>query len=1546
MLKEQIAVGGQSVLYRASAEDNQNAFVIKLPRPDLPLCPEALQREAELSARARNASPQFAYLSFSADPETGAAVIAQLPEKVMSLRSFRAAPVQEEDPVFADLPRVAAALELTESLLNAIGQLHEKGILHCDLSPGNVQVDSTDRKVYVIDFGSARMIGETAHGVPTTYDFASPEVRHQDGELQPKCDIYSIAALLIYLCVKEFKYLSRSRELPPLERKTDFCGWVDALRIPSSVKDLLKDVLVKALSSRVYKACGEMQLDLKKIKDAIHNKGMDLESIRAVSRRRMEAEWKTRLANFDADLLRPFTDEDGEVDDEIVCEQNCLLIAEGGSGKTTRLLQLWKEMHENQEQFGWKVPLFIQVAKYDGDNISNCTTYIEESILRNYVDWKNTLSGKESWNPLDVLSGHAVLLIDGLNEAKNTYGLLSEIADLSEAGFLIIVSSRSSVDYRPFSSYKMLTLPLLSADTVTEKIGSSILQPRLAEALRLPFFLVKFLNLAKKEQQKIASPGELLLAERDRLIEQLENSGRRDVNFERAILVHVLPAFAYYAGRVALTNKMTLVTLRKACKKVAEGENFRYRERMLGLAGGTDEELFSIVDRIFITFGVLRCDGDESGYIFTHQSLLDFYAAVFLNAQMHAAKPGTCPDCLESWIFDEAQARYLGEIFKNNADATGNIHSALANWMQSHLRSQGHPLAVRKIVETMKLLNDYFSEMTFAGLNLTQTDFYGSTLHNCDFSGSLFCDNTFIASDAYALNDIDVSADGRVQLKISGFHNLVVVKDGVTLESEHFGPRRFCSAKLFPDGSAYLTYDEANNVLIHKISPAGNASDKIVLHFQIQYSDCIGCSFMHGDGSSQFAISKDCHTIAAEQFDAHLIQIWHLENGLWNSQCVIRAKSYSAQKKLAISADGRYLFVIDRNTIYGFEASKQGEIVCEPVFCHSCMPDSFSDSCDIVTRVLAVGTDELLITYKPIFVPAQAPFLSISREPLWCGFAVFDFLNFTVKYYPNVLQGFNPITCAAVLSPGNYIFGSKKGQLLVVDTTSDAVSVQKHLERDDLPALKRLVCAYEKNGPVVYGYWEGYTTPFSYSIQIRQLSLQYEKPLFCTARSIDNTRFITGNEDGDITLWESQEDLSLHLVERKNIWPAPTDIFLPSQNDYSLVKQLDGTYSRLSYPPGISLEVSALSSGCPYGHSEKDFLCGERCHLAASRLSFPQQSSLCHIGSSGQRYHISWGNHSSGFAKAGFIDQLSVLREDMHQCQITFGSRLFEVLLLPKRGLLACVTANMLLIIEIESGKVIFQQFHRDPSASYTWGELSASPDESVIFWPSSSGILFWQYEALRLTTCSFEDNRITLAHTVPPLVTDDAAYFVTKDNCLAVFSLKENLIKSKYSFPDAIINNCRFARAKNIYGDSSILSNLVMHSFGTHGVVVTDFSTCPIHSYPVKHIYLLNIEQTNGARFISLPSTVLEMLGTRKYIATEKYRNVTWIMSKEELTLWNGKPWSDGVFDAGLSDGRIKLPDVFSACRQILLHIRQTGAWFLQSLEESDDIIEYKSNL
>ena len=137
-------------------------------------------------------------------------------------------------------------LKFMKQILLGVMALHEKKILHRDLKPGNILVDSNEN-LKLSDFGISKQLSDSALCAKTaqgTLHYASPEVLKEE-EYNFSTDIWSLGCILHELCCLE----------PPCTERNVliFIEWwknnnynVDA--IPKSYNKEIKDWLVSMLN--------------------------------------------------------------------------------------------------------------------------------------------------------------------------------------------------------------------------------------------------------------------------------------------------------------------------------------------------------------------------------------------------------------------------------------------------------------------------------------------------------------------------------------------------------------------------------------------------------------------------------------------------------------------------------------------------------------------------------------------------------------------------------------------------------------------------------------------------------------------------------------------------------------------------------------------------------------------------------------------------------------------------------------------------------------------------------------------------------------------------------------------------------------------------------------------------------------------------------------------------------------------------------------------------------------------------------------------------
>ena len=139
---------------------------------------------------------------------------------------------------------------------DALEHAHRRGIIHCDLKPANLLLD-TDGKIRVTDFGLARSLtGDTpwTAEVEGTAPFMAPEQASRSwGPIDARADVYGIGAVLYTLLTGRPPWIGRrladiladvisgAPVVPPIQLRPD---------LPEPVSELCRKCLAKAPDDR------------------------------------------------------------------------------------------------------------------------------------------------------------------------------------------------------------------------------------------------------------------------------------------------------------------------------------------------------------------------------------------------------------------------------------------------------------------------------------------------------------------------------------------------------------------------------------------------------------------------------------------------------------------------------------------------------------------------------------------------------------------------------------------------------------------------------------------------------------------------------------------------------------------------------------------------------------------------------------------------------------------------------------------------------------------------------------------------------------------------------------------------------------------------------------------------------------------------------------------------------------------------------------------------------------------------------------------------
>ncbi|MEK3935128.1 Stk1 family PASTA domain-containing Ser/Thr kinase [Sporosarcina sp. FSL W7-1349] len=161
--------------------------------------------------------------------------------------------------------RPEEAVPIMRQLVSAISNAHHNGIIHRDIKPQNILMDS-DGNVKITDFGIAMALSATVHtktnSVIGTVHYLSPE-QARGGMATKKSDIYSLGIVFYELLTGELPFSAETAVAIALKHLQEETPSVRALfpEIPQSVENVILKATAKDASYR-YQSADEMYDDL------------------------------------------------------------------------------------------------------------------------------------------------------------------------------------------------------------------------------------------------------------------------------------------------------------------------------------------------------------------------------------------------------------------------------------------------------------------------------------------------------------------------------------------------------------------------------------------------------------------------------------------------------------------------------------------------------------------------------------------------------------------------------------------------------------------------------------------------------------------------------------------------------------------------------------------------------------------------------------------------------------------------------------------------------------------------------------------------------------------------------------------------------------------------------------------------------------------------------------------------------------------------------------------------------------------------------------
>ncbi len=218
-LLSEIHRGAQGIVYKAEQEHTRRIVAVKMLLQGAFATPRQrsrFEREAEIAAGLRHPNIVTVYDSTPVRGNRFALIMEHIEGVPLDVRGLRPAKSGGADGRRA----IAPVIEMFAKVCDAVQYAHQRGVIHRDLKPGNILVDSAGEP-HVLDFGIAKIragsdFAELRIGRPTetqpgefagTLAYASPEqVAGRPDLIDTRTDVYALGVILYELLTGAMPY--------------------------------------------------------------------------------------------------------------------------------------------------------------------------------------------------------------------------------------------------------------------------------------------------------------------------------------------------------------------------------------------------------------------------------------------------------------------------------------------------------------------------------------------------------------------------------------------------------------------------------------------------------------------------------------------------------------------------------------------------------------------------------------------------------------------------------------------------------------------------------------------------------------------------------------------------------------------------------------------------------------------------------------------------------------------------------------------------------------------------------------------------------------------------------------------------------------------------------------------------------------------------------------------------------------------------------------------------------------------------------------------
>jgi eukaryotic-like serine/threonine-protein kinase len=257
LIKRKIGEGGFGAVFEGMQVATERPVALKVLHPQSVADPTVVarfRREAESCSKLRN--PHTVIIYDFDQTEDGVLYLAMELVRGQSLQDIQRA---------AGIIPVERCLRILDQVAEALGEAHEKGIVHRDMKPENIMVEARDGEDYVkvLDFGIAKIkSGDGGKDAPAltaigqtvgTLEFMSPE-QLRGKPLDGRSDIYALGMVAYEMLTGELPFKSKSTteiiqfhlQTPPPPPSS----FKPAAEIPPAVDELVQKMCAKSRDDR------------------------------------------------------------------------------------------------------------------------------------------------------------------------------------------------------------------------------------------------------------------------------------------------------------------------------------------------------------------------------------------------------------------------------------------------------------------------------------------------------------------------------------------------------------------------------------------------------------------------------------------------------------------------------------------------------------------------------------------------------------------------------------------------------------------------------------------------------------------------------------------------------------------------------------------------------------------------------------------------------------------------------------------------------------------------------------------------------------------------------------------------------------------------------------------------------------------------------------------------------------------------------------------------------------------------------------------------